>query len=317
MGHRLVALALAAATLAGCGNEDEAQDAASPAPVATKTIGVSLRTRSHDFYKDLEEGLKDAAKAQGFRLVVQSAEDAPTTQARQLEDFVVKHVDAIVVIPCQSDAVAQALKDAEKAEIPVFTADIAATGAKVVSHIASDNFEGGKLAGEAMAQRLMSVAHESAKLKVIVIDQPTVTSVQDRVRGFEDAVLASGFIEIVGKPSAGGERVKAQAVMEDWLTRTPDLAGVFGVNDDSALGALHAAEAAGKHTLVIVGYDATPEARAAIQRGSMLKADVVQWPRKIGEMTIDAVARHFRGEKVDPVTPVEVGIVDAQSLKAK
>jgi ribose transport system substrate-binding protein len=190
----------------------------------------------------------------------------------------------------------------------VFTADIAAKGADVVSHVASDNYQGGRLAGEAMAKLL------GGKGKVIVIDHPSVSSVQDRVRGFEDAIKAAPGITIVAKPSSEGERTKAQAVMEDALTRTPDLAGVFGINDDSALGALHAIEAAGRKDIVVIGYDATPEAQDAIRRGSALKADVVQYPRQIGGKTILAVARHLRHEKVDKLTPVEVGIVNAESL---
>src|SRR5207247_8931551 len=97
--------------------------------------------------------------------------------------------------------------------------------------------------------------------KVVVIDQPNVTSVQDRVRGFEEALKAFPGITIAGKPSAGGERVKAQSVMEDVLTRTPDVAGVFGINDDSALGAVRAIGQAGRKDIVVIGSDANPGAR--------------------------------------------------------
>jgi ribose transport system substrate-binding protein len=75
-------------------------------------------------------------------------------------------------------------------------------------------------------------------------------------------------------------------------------------------------EAAQRKDIVIIGYDATPEARTAIKRGSALKADVIQYPRKIGAMTIDTIARHFAGEKVDALSPVEVGLVDAEALAA-
>jgi ribose transport system substrate-binding protein len=310
MKHRIAAFALAALALAACGRKDE--PAGTKQGAGAKVVGVALRTRSHEFYKDLEAGLVEGAAKAGLRLVVQSAEADSTVQARQLEDFVTQKVDAIVLVPCESDTVAANLRAAAAAKIPVFTADIAAKGADVVSHVASDNHQGGKLAGEAMAKLL------GGKGKVIVIDHPSVSSVQDRVRGFEEAVKEHPGISIVGKPSSDGERVKAQAVMEDALTRTPDLAGVFGINDDSALGALRAIEAAGRKDLVVIGYDATPEAQAAIRRGSALRADVVQYPRRIGEKTIEAIAAHFAGGKVEKLTPVEVGVVDAESLaKAK
>lgn len=162
---------------AGCGDgKPSASGGGAPAAHGGKTIGVALRTRSHEFYKDLEAGLVEQAAKANMTLVVQSAEADSSAQARQLEDLVTRKVDAIVLIPCESDTVAASLRGAAAAKIPVFTADIAAKGADVVSHVASDNYLGGKLAGEEMARLL------GGKGKVIVIDHPSVSSVQDRAR---------------------------------------------------------------------------------------------------------------------------------------
>jgi len=297
---RVVGLLLTLLVLASCGGNDD--------PPGTKVIGVSLLTRTHDFFKDLEAGMRAEADKRGYRLIVMGADSNPTIQASQLEDFVVQNVDAIILCPCNSDTVASNLRSADEAGIPVFTADIAANRAKIVSHIASDNFQGGKLAGETMAKLL------GGKGKVLIIDQPTVSSVQDRTRGFMDALKAHPGISVVARPSADGERARAQSVMEDALTTHPDLAGVFGINDPTALGALRAIEAAGNDTIVVVGYDAIPEAQAAIKRGSPMKASVVQYPKKIGSMTVATIARHFAGEKVPAISPVEVGVVDRESL---
>jgi ribose transport system substrate-binding protein len=67
-------------------------------------------------------------------------------------------------------------------------------------------------------------------------------------------------------------------------------------------------EAAKRTDISVVGYDATDEAQAAIRKGGPLKADVVQSPRKIGETAIDVIARYLKGEKVEPVIPIDVGI---------
>ncbi len=302
----LLALLFAMLPLAGCGGDGGGGD--TPAAPGQKTIGVTLLSQSQDFYKDLEEGLKKAADEAGYRVIVQSAEFDPAIQARQLEDFMVQGVDAIVLCPCDSDTVAASLRPVAEAGIPVFTADIAAKGAQIVAHVASDNSQGGRLAGETMAKLL------DGKGKVLIIDHPTVSSVQDRTGGFTVALKAFPGIEIVARPSGDGQRAKAQAVMEDALTSYPDLAGVFGINDDSALGALRAVEAAGRDGLVIIGYDATPEAREAIKRGSALKADVIQHPSAIGRMTVETIQRHFAGENVDVLIPVAVGIVDKAAL---
>jgi ribose transport system substrate-binding protein len=106
------------------------------------------------------------------------------------------------------------------------------------------------------------------------------------------------------------------AVMEDMLQAHRDLKGVFGINDDSALGATAVLEAAGRTDVVVVGFDATPEAVAAIKKGGPLKADIAQDPTRIGRTVIELVDRHLKGESVPALVPVDVRVVDAASLAA-
>jgi ribose transport system substrate-binding protein len=269
-------------------------------------VGVSLLTETHTFFKELEGGLREEAAARGLDIVVVACEMDPAKQAAQIEDFVAERVSAILLAPCDSDAVGPHLAGPERAGIPVFTADIAARSGKVVSHVASDNVQGGRLAARAMAAAL------GDRGNVLIIDHPTVASVQDRVRGFEDEIKQHPAIRIVGRPSADGQRAKAMSVMEDMLQAHPDLNGVFGINDDSALGALSVVESAGRKDIAIVGYDATDEAQAAMRRSSALKAEVIQQPDKIGRTAIDIIARYLKGETVPPLVSVDVGIVSTK-----
>ena len=98
----------------------------------------------------------------------------------------------------------------------------------------------------------------------------------------------------------------------DVLQANPRLDGIFGINDASALGALDAVEQFKRTNIIIVGYDATPPAADAITRGTSLKADVIQYPKKIGTITIEMIRDFFAGKQVPPVVPVEVGIADAE-----
>jgi len=265
-------------------------------------IGVTLLTQTHPFYKALEAAVRSEAAAKGFDVVVLACEfDAPK-QASQIEDFVAQHVAAILVAPCDSNAIVPALAGPEQAGIPVFTADIAAHGGKIVSHVASDNVQGGGLAADALAGFM------GGKGKVIIIDHPTVASVQDRVKGFKDELaLKCKGVSIVADQDAGGDRAKAEAVTDNLIQRLPTLAGIFGINDDSALGALAAVKAAGKiGKIKLVGYDAGPEARKAIDAGQMF-GDPQQHPDVIGQLTIDAIHDYFNGKKPAKVIPVPVG----------
>jgi len=287
--------------MANCSNQEKS--------ITTKTIGVTLLTRAHVFYKDLEEGLKTEAAKNGYELLITAADFDLGKQSSQIEDFITRRVDAIIVCPVDSRGIGPAIKRANEAKIPVFTADIAAQEGEVVCHIASDNVAGGRLAGEYLARIL------NGKGKIAIIDQPTVTSVLDRVQGFREALGKFPEMQIVAAVNGEGVRDKAMQVAADILQAHPDLNGVFGINDDSALGTLDAVQQFKREGLVIVGYDATPPAVDAIIKNTALKADVIQYPKKIGEKTIIQIKAHFSGSTVPKHVPVEVGIVDKAALQ--
>ncbi|MBI4548932.1 MAG: substrate-binding domain-containing protein, partial [Ignavibacteriae bacterium] len=245
----------------------------------------------------------------GFELITTSGDFDLGKQSSQIEDFITRKVDAIVVCPVDSRGIGPAIRKANEAKIPVFTADIASQEGEVVCHIASDNVAGGRLAGEYLAKVL------GGKGKVVIIGQPTVTSVLDRTQGFKEAIAKFSELKIVAEVNGEGVRDKAMQAASDILQAHPKLDGIFGINDDSALGALDAVQQYKRENIVIVGYDATPPAVDAIVKGTALKADVIQYPKKIGETTILKIKEYFSGTAVDNIVPVEVGIVDRDVLQ--
>ena len=274
-----------------------------------KRIGVTLLTREHEFYRQLEAGLKDAAAKQGYQLIITSGDFDLAKQQSQIENFVVQKVDAIIVCPADSKGIGPAIDRANEAQIPVFTADISAQGGQVVSHIASDNLAGGRLAADFIAKTLNGTG------EVCIIGQQEVQSGLDRETGFKEEMKKYPNIKIVSVLNGGGVRDRALKAADDMLQGNPGVKAIFGINDDSALGALSAAEARGRNDLVIVGYDATPEAVKAIQRGSSLKADVAQQPRDLGAKTIETISSYLGGGQVPKSIAVPVKVVDANSLK--
>lgn len=296
---RVVLSALAVLLAAvGCRTSEEKSAAAAP-----KTIGVTLLTVQHQFYQDLRAGLEAEAEKHGYKLLVSTAEFDAARQANQIDEFIVQRVSALVVCPCDSRSVGASIAAANDANIPVVTADIASMSplGKVACHVASDNVAGGREAARLLAAAVGGLG------KVAILNHPEVASVMDRVRGFKEEIARSPGIQVVAELSSDGKRDKAARVMEDLLLSHPDLVGVFGINDDSALGALATIEAAGKIGKVrIVGYDATPEARARINAGAIY-GDVIQNPREIGRLTIGAIRDLFEGRTPPPVIPVAVG----------
>lgn len=302
---------LAALAFAGCGKTDSGPAAGGPsAPPsgAKKTvIGVTLLTRAHIFYQDLEKGLQEAAGKAGIELRVQAAEFDPQTQSSQVDNFIVQKVDALVICPANSEGSGGPIRKANQAGIPVFTADIRGTGGAIVCHIASDNVQGGRLIGEYLAKAIGEAG------EVAIIDHPEVTSVQDRTKGFREAIAKFPGVKIVDDQAGLGQRDKAQQVMQNMLQAHPNLKGVFGINDDSALGALAALKSAGKTDVKVVGFDATPEAAEAIRAGTALVADAAQSPMEIGRVTIETIAKHLKGEKVPAEIPIPTRVVDKNS----
>jgi ribose transport system substrate-binding protein len=310
--HRTILAFGVAAALAACNkgtttsstSTSEASPGANAAASSGKVIGVSIQNREAQFYQEMENGMRSEAAKHGYTVTVVDASRDNSKQQSQVEDFISQKVAAIVLTPYDSQAIGSAIVEANKASIPVFTADIANTSreGKVVAHIASDNVQGGAQAGKLMCAALGKTG------AVAIIDEPEVTSVQDRVKGFKQA-LASGCpgVKIVADIDGGGERAKASAAMEDILQAHKDLKGVFGINDDSALGAAKAVQASGlKGKIVVIGYDATPEARAAIKNGSMY-GDAIQHPDQIGIDTIQAIAQFFDGKTPPAKVSVPVG----------
>jgi ribose transport system substrate-binding protein len=296
---------LLAALLAACSNGGStASSSPSPSSSGSKTIGVSIQNREAQFYQSMESGMKAEAAKYGYTLQVVDANRDNAKQQSQVEDFISGKVDAIVLTPYDSTAIGSAIAEANKANIPVFTADIASTSktGTVVSHIASDNVQGGMQA----AKLICAAVGKSGT--VAILDEPEVTSVQDRVRGFKAGLATTcPGVSIAADIDAGGERAKADSSMSDILQSNPNVKGVFGINDDSALGAASAIKAAnltGK--IAVVGYDATPEARAAIKAGAMY-GDAIQSPEKIGALTIDTIHEYFSGKTPPKVVHVPVG----------
>jgi ribose transport system substrate-binding protein len=299
----LMSLALLFSGCSKSGSEKAESKMKSESP-AKVTIGVSLLTRTHPFYQDLEAGLREAADSAGYDLLVTAGEFDVARQKDQVHDFIVRKVNAIIICPCDSKSIGTAVKAANDAGIPVFTADIAclAEGVKIVSHVASDNVAGGQLAAQALASAL------GGSGKVAIIDHPEVESVIQRVKGFEEEMVKFPNVEVVAKLSGHGVKDQAFRTAEDILQAHPDLTGIFGINDDSALGALAAVEKAGKMDRVkIVGFDAVPEAREAIKEGKIY-GDVIQKPNEIGRKTIEAIQTYMSGGTVAPVILIPCGL---------
>ncbi|MGX2950331.1 ribose ABC transporter substrate-binding protein RbsB [Ursidibacter sp. B-7004-1] len=273
----------------------------SASAMAKDTIALAISTLDNPFFVTLKEGAEKKAKELGYELVVLDSQNDPAKELANVEDVTVRGAKVLLINPTDSEAVGNAVSVANKKNIPVITLDRGANKGTVVSHIASDNIAGGKMAGDFIAEKVGKNA------KVIQLEGIAGTSAaRERGEGFKQAVEANQFALLASQP-ADFDRTKGLNVMENLLASHASAKAVFAQNDEMALGALRAIKAAGKDILV-VGFDGTDDAVKAVE-GGKLAATIAQQPEKIGELGVETAAKVLKGEKVEAQIPVPLKVI--------
>ncbi|MDA1050445.1 MAG: substrate-binding domain-containing protein [Planctomycetota bacterium] len=268
-------------------------------------IGFSALTLTNPFFKIIADNMKEEAAKHGYEVIVDDANRDVKTQSEQIDTYITRGVAAIVINPCDRLSIGPAIKKANDAGIPVFTSDLqcVAEDAKITGHVGTDNFGGGKLAGQAMIEAL-----GEAGGKVLVLHFNQAQSCVLRVDGFKEVIDAhnkdreDGKIEVVAELDGGGLRDEGFKATSAAIQSDPDITGIFAINDPSALGAYAALEQAGKADQVkIVAFDGQQDGKQAIKEGKIY-ADPIQFPDRMGQITVQNIVKYLNGEDFEQVT---------------
>jgi len=270
--------------------------------LAKDTIALVVSTLNNPFFVSMKDGAQKEADKLGYNLVVLDSQNNPAKELANVQDLTVRGTKLLLINPTDSDAVGNAVAMANQAKIPVITLDRQATKGTVVSHVASDNAFGGKMAGDYIAKKV------GEKAKVIELEGIAGTSVaRERGKGFAEAAQKHQFTLLASQP-ADFDRTKGLNVMQNLLTAHPDVQAVFAQNDEMALGALRALQTAGKTDVLVVGFDGTEDGIKAVNSGKM-GATVAQRPDQIGVIGVQTADKVLKGEKVPAVIPVDLKLV--------
>ena len=300
-------VAVFALVLAACNGEEATDEANGEA--SDVTVGLSISTLANPFFVTLQEGAQAAADDAGIELLVNDAQDDAQTEANGIDDFITQGVDVIVLNPVDSEAAIAVVESAEAAGIPVITVDRAVDGAEVATHVSSDNVLGGELATEELLS-LIGGEGTVAQLEGIAGTDAT----RERGAGFENVLADADGVELVSSITANFSRDEGFSVAQDILQANPELDAIFAQNDEMALGAVEAADALGiLDDLVIIGFDATDDALAAVEDGRM-DGTVAQQPFEIGRIGIESAIALAGGEDLDDEVPVDVELVTADNV---
>ena len=266
-----------------------------------KRRSLTVSTLDNPFFVSLRDGAQKKADELGYKLVILDSQNDPAKELSNVEDLTVRGAKVLLINPTDSEAVSNAVTIANRNKIPVVTLDRAAAKGQVVSHIASDNIAGGKMAGDFIAQKLGSGA------KVIQLEGLAGTSAaRERGEGFKQSVEVHKFDVLASQP-ADFDRTKGLNVTENLLASKSAVQAIFAQNDEMALGALRAISAANKKVL-IVGFDGTDDGIKAVKSGKMA-ATIAQQPELIGRLGVEAADKILKGEKVEAQIPVPLKVI--------
>jgi ribose transport system substrate-binding protein len=289
---------------------------------AKPTVALVLKTLNSPFFIEMQRGAQAEADRQGVTLVVQAAEREVDVdkQMQIIENLIQTRVGALAITPSGSREIVTAIAKANQAGIPVVIVDTRVdpaaareAGIKIETFVGSDNYEGGKVAG----QHLVEVS--GGKAKVALLEGiPGHETGDSRLRGFRDAIKAHPGIQVVASQTANWERDQGFNVFQNMLQAHPEIDTLFACNDMMALGALEAIQAAGRTgKMRVIGFDAVDDARKAMIAGTMV-ASVAQFPADMGRLAVESAVQLIRGQKPPPEHQVRIELVTkANAASAK
>jgi ribose transport system substrate-binding protein len=308
-------LVLAAAALSVSCNRETPDAAKSSKP----TVALVLKTLNHPFFVDMRRGAQEAADRLGVTLQVQAAEREIDVEKQMqiVENLIQTGIQALAITPSGSREIVSALVKARDAKVPIIVVDTrvdekaaADAGVQTETFVGSDNYEGGKLAGE----YLLKVA--GGKARVAILEGiPGHETGDSRLRGFRDAVKGTPGVAVVASQPANWERDQGFNVFQNMLQAHPDIDSVFACSDLMALGAIEAIAAAGKTGRIrVIGFDALDDAKKAIVAGTMA-ASVAQFPAEMGRVAVESAVKVIRGETVPAQVKVKLELVTKDNVQ--
>jgi ABC-type sugar transport system, periplasmic component len=279
-------LAAAAGIIAGLATGVSAQEKKSV------TIGVSIPAATHGWTGGVVYHAQEAAKQlektyPGLKVVVKTSPDG-ASQANALDDLSAQKIDALVVLPFNSDELTDPVRAVKKRGTFITVVDRGLKDASIQDiYVAGNNPEFGRVAGKYMVDNLKSGN------VVVLRGIPTVID-EERVSNFEKALEGSG-VKVIDKQYANWNRDDAFRVMQDYLAKHPKIDAVWASDDDMALGVLEAIRQAKRDDIkfVLGGAGMKDMVKRVMEGDKMIPADVSYPPGMIATAMNVTAAQFF------------------------
>ncbi|WP_027092739.1 sugar ABC transporter substrate-binding protein [Cohnella thermotolerans] len=307
---------LIAATMAGCGSDkknassnepsDSAKSSSSAsAPADGKTggekkklkIGAAMPIFDDKWLSYLYDSMKKAASENDVDLVMVDAKNDNNTQLTQMETFVSEKVDAILLVPVQTEAVDPMLEAAKAANIPVVVVNRKPNESAlkdIYAYVGSDSLVAGTIQMEKVAELLGGKGNIG-----IMNGQLGQEAVVNRTQGNKNVIAKYPDLKLIREATANWQRSEGMTLMENWIQSGEKFDAIVANNDEMAIGAIMALEAAGKlDKTIVAGIDGTVDALDYVKSGK-LKVTAFQDPMGQGKVGLETAIKAARGEKID------------------
>lgn len=269
------------------------------------TIALVTKALNNPFWGMMKDGAEEVAKQNGADLIYLAPTKANNLeeQTRLIEDLIQRKVDGIVLVPVDSDGIVPVIKRANSAGIPVALANTNANGGQAVTFSAIENYDAMVMVAEYMASRLKGQG------KVIILEGTAgAQTTTDRLRAISDVLKKYPGISVLASQTADNQRAKGLQVMENLAQTYSSIDAVFCTNDEMALGAVEALDAANRlGKIMVTGFDANNDALKAVMDGRMV-VTMDQNPQKQAGDAVQALIDYIGGKKV-PKRIVTPGVV--------
>ena len=290
-----VAAAAVALAMCGCGQKTETTSTTPTAPAPKQiTIGISYQNLQNEFIINIQDAVRAEAKKLNVKLIESDGQGNAENQISQVQDFLSQNVDAIILNPYDKEGSAPAVNLAVQAHKPIVVVNaIVSNLDKANAYVGSEDAEAGRIE----AQRIVDVLN--GKGNVVIIHGPNGHSAEvQRSEGIRDVLAKNPNIKVLAEQTANWDRTQALNLMENWLASGQKIDAVLAQNDEMALGALKAIEAAGKQgQIAVIGIDAIPDALKAVAEGKMV-GTVFQDAKGQGAQAVDLAADLAQGKTV-------------------
>jgi inositol transport system substrate-binding protein len=285
---------LFAAAVSGCNQKQNDQSAPGTPAEHQITIGITYQNLQNEFIINIQDAVRAEAKKLNVNLIESDGQGNADSQISQVQDFIARGVDAIILNPYDKEGSAHAVDLAVQAHKPIVVVNaIVSNLDKANAYVGSQDAEAGRIE----AQRIMDILH--GKGNVVIIHGPNGHSAEvQRSEGIQEVLTNYPDVKVVAEQTANWDRTQALNLMENWLASGQKIDAVLAQNDEMALGALKAVEAAGKQNdIAVIGIDAIPDALKAVQDGKMV-GTVFQDAKGQGSMAVDLAVQLVQGKSV-------------------